>query len=331
MPGGTDLGHRRHALDLITVGRVSVDLMPLEAHVGFDRDQSFVKSIGGSPTNVAVGAARLGLRSAVVTGVGDDGFGGFVRARLAGHGVDTRYVQVVPGGRTPLALVALDPPQSPQIAFYRGDPAPDTCLTADLLDDETLASVPALWVSHTALATGSTADALRSWLARRGRARFTLLDLDHRPALWPDPGVIRDSAAQAIAGCDVVVGNREECEATLGTADPDRAADLLLDAGVRLAVIKLGGDGVLLADPDRRLRLPTRAVEVVCGLGAGDAFGGALVQGLLAGDPLEQVGRTAADAGAYVAARLTCSDAMPTRADLDQQAATVPLTTTEAG
>lgn len=318
MPGGTDL-------DLVTVGRVSVDLMPLEAHVGFDRDQTFVKSIGGSPTNVAVGAARLGLRSAVVTGVGDDGFGGFVRARLAGHGVDTRYVQVVPDGRTPLALVALDPPQSPQIAFYRGDPAPDTRLTADLLDDGTLASVPALWVSHTALATGSTADALRDWLARRGRARFTLLDLDHRPALWPDPAVIRGSAAQAIGWCDVVVGNREECAATLGTADPDRAADLLLEAGVRLAVVKLGAEGVLLAEPDRRLRLPTRPVEVVCGLGAGDAFGGALVHGLLAGHPLEQVGRTAADAGAYVAARLTCSDAMPTHADLVEQAATIPL------
>lgn len=314
MPGRTDL-------DLLAVGRVSVDLMPLEAGVGFDRDQTFVKSVGGSPTNVAVGAARLGLRSAVVTGVGADGFGGFVRERLERHGVDTRYVRVVPDGRTPLALVALDPPHSPQIAFYRNDPAPDTRLPADLLDDDVLTSVPALWVSHTALATGSTADALRTWLARRDRARFTVLDLDHRPALWADPTRIRPSATQAIGWCDVVVGNREECAATLGTDDPDRAADLLLRRGVRLAVVKLGGDGVLLAEPDRRLRLPARPVEVVCGLGAGDAFGAALVQGLLAGDPLEETGRRAGDAGAYVAARLTCSDAMPARADLDAMAA----------
>ncbi len=308
--------------DLLTVGRVSVDLYPLESGVGFDGDQTFVKSMGGSPTNVAVGAARLGLRVAAVTGVGDDGFGRFVRARLAGHGVGTRYVRVVPQGRTPLAIVALDPPATPQVAFYRDDLAPDATLPVDLLDDDVVSGARAVWVSHAALAAGPTASSTLHWLGRRHRARYTVLDLDHRPALWRDVERARRSAEQAIASCDVVVGNQAECEMALGTRDADRAADELLARGVRLAVVKLGPDGALLATAEQRHRIAARPVEVVCGLGAGDAFGGALVYGLLAGFPLDRIGRTACDAGAFVSARLTCSDDMPTAADLDAMAGT---------
>jgi len=308
--------------DLLTVGRVSVDLYPLESGVGFDGDQTFVKSMGGSPTNVAVGAARLGLRVAAVTGVGDDGFGRFVRARLAGHGVGTRYVRVVPQGRTPLAIVALDPPATPQVAFYRDDLAPDATLPVDLLDDDVVRGARAVWVSHAALAAGPTASSTLHWLGRRHRARYTVLDLDHRPALWRDVERARRSAEQAIALCDVVVGNQAECEMALGTRDADRAADELLARGVRLAVVKLGPDGALLATAGQRHRIAARPVEVVCGLGAGDAFGGALVYGLLAGFPLDRIGRTACDAGAFVSARLTCSDDMPTAADLDAMAGT---------
>jgi len=308
--------------DLLTVGRVSVDLYPLESGVGFDGDQTFVKSIGGSPTNVAVGAARLGLRVAAVTGVGDDGLGRFVRARLAGHGVDTRYVRVVPQGRTPLAIVALDPPPTPQVAFYRDDLAPDATLPVDLLDDDVVSGARAVWISHAVLAAGSTASSTLHWLGRRHRARYTVLDLDHRPALWRDGESARRSAEQAIALCDVVIGNQAECEMALGIRDDDRAADELLARGVRLAVVKLGPDGALLATAGQRLRVATRPVEVVCGLGAGDAFGGALVHGLLAGFGLDRIGRMACDAGAFVSARLTCSDDMPTAADLDAMAAT---------
>lgn len=314
--------------ELVTVGRVSVDLYAQQPGAGFDAQQTFVKSVGGSPTNVAVAAARLGVRTAAVTAVGDDGFGAYVRARLAAHGVDTRWVRSVPGTLTPLAVVALDPPERPTVAFYRGAAPPDTHIVADLLPEQVVRDLPALWVSHAALAGGPVADAVRAWLAVRGRARYTLLDLDHRPALWPDPDAARRSAAAAVAACDVVVGNREECAVAVGTDDPDAAADALLAAGVGLAVVKLGPDGVLLATPRNRVRVPAPEVDVVCGLGAGDAFGGALVHGLLAGPPLEEtdaaqerarleeLGRTACAAGALVTARLTCSDDMPTLAEL---------------
>ena len=313
---------------LLTVGRVSVDLYAQQRGAGFDEPQTFLKSVGGSPTNVAVAAARLGVRAAAVTAVGGDGFGAFVRARLAVHGVDTRWVATAPGSQTPLAIVALDDPQAPTVAFYRTAAPPDLGLTAAHLPEALVREVPALWVSHAALAAGPVATAVRTWLTLRARTRWTLLDLDHRPALWPDAAAASRSAAEAIARCDVVVGNREECRVAVGTADPDAAADALLAAGVTLAVVKLGADGVLLATARNRVRVPASPVDVVCGLGAGDAFGGALVRGLLSGPPLhaldpaaearrlETIGRTGSAAGAFVAARLTCSDDMPTAADL---------------
>lgn len=312
------------ALDLVTVGRVSVDLYPRESGVGFEAQQTFVKSVGGSPTNVAVGAARLGLRVAAVTAVGDDALGRYVGARLAAHGLDTRYVQVQPGERTPLALVALNPPEHPEVAFYRGLRPPDASLPAELFEQVSRRAVRAVWVSHAALAPGTTGDALAAWLVDRvdRDAGTTLLDLDHRPALWSDPHLARQRAAEAIACCQVVVGNQAECTMALGVDDPDRAADELLRRGVRLAVVKLGGDGVLMATPDERFRIASRPVEVVCGLGAGDAFGAALVYGLLAGLPLREIGRTACDAGAFVVGRLTCSDDMPTLQELRMMAAT---------
>lgn len=307
--------------DLLTVGRVSVDLYPQQVG-GFEGPQTFQKSVGGSPTNVAVAAARLGRRVAAVTGVGGDRFGDYVRDRLSAHGVDVRFIHREPKAQTPLALVALDPPTTPQVAFYRTDPTADAALPVDLLDQHTITHARALWVSHAALAAQVTGESLKTWLRHRQRARFTLLDLDYRPALWPDLETARRSARTAIGTCDVVIGNQQECEMALGQDDPDRAADALLADGVHLAVVKMGPDGVLMATPNDRVRVPSRAVEVVCGLGAGDAFGGALVHGLLetngelTADVLRRIATIACDAGAFVTGRLTCSDDMPTLGDL---------------
>jgi len=114
----------------------------------------------------------------------------------------------------------------------------------------------------------------------------------------------------------VAVGNRAEVEVAVGTSDPDEAATRLLDRGVELALVKMGGEGVLVATPEGRDVVTPHPVKVVCGLGAGDAFGGALVHGLLAGwDPVKIAGYANA-AGAIVASRLACADAMPTLDEL---------------
>lgn len=310
-------------LHLITVGRVSVDLYAQEAHASFADPQTFVKSIGGSPTNVAVAAARLGVRSAVATRVGADPLGPYVVEKLRSFGVDTRYVGVADTGMTPVVLAALDPPEDPVITFYRGAAAPDTTMTAPDIPAADIAGVDALWVSACALAVGSTADACFSWLEQRGRARHTLLDLDYRPTLWASEADAGRAAQRAIAGSTVVVGNREECRVALGVTDPTAAADALLDSGVELAIVKMGGDGVLLATAAERVVVRPLPIAVRCGLGAGDAFGGALVRALIDGLPLAEVGALANAAGALVATRLLCSDAMPDRGELTDFMATV--------
>ncbi|HAN72517.1 MAG TPA: 5-dehydro-2-deoxygluconokinase [Actinobacteria bacterium] len=305
-------------MDVLSVGRVSVDLYAEQPHVGFDGQQTFTKSVGGSPTNVAVAAARLGRRAAIVTKVGDDGFGRYVRRRLQDWGVDTTYVGVHPDAQTPLALAALNPPETPEVAFYRGHAAPDTFLAFDAVPEQVIRDCRLLWMSQGSLAQGSTATTCLEWLSIRDRASHTVLDLDYRAALWPDRASARAMATRAIGLATVVVGNREECDVAVGTADPDAAANALIDAGVTLAIIKLGADGALLATAEERHRIAPTPIDIVCGLGAGDAFGGALCHGLLSGWDLPRIGRFANAAGALVSTRLTCADAMPSINELEQ-------------
>lgn len=305
-------------LELLTVGRVSVDLYADVAWAGFEGPQRFVKSIGGTATNVAVAAARLGRRAAVLTKVGDDEFGCYVRAKLTELGVDVRFVGTDPHLATPLAFASMTPPEDPQIVFYRRPAAPDMQLIAVDVDAEVLRDVDVLWVAGSAMAEEPARTTVADLLVTRGRARHTVLDLDYRALLWADPADARRVIGAAVDHATVAIGNRAECEIAVGTRDPDEAARRLLDRGLDIAVVKLGGEGVLVATPDSGAVVPPRPVEVVCGLGAGDAFGGAFVHGLLSGWPPERIVEYANAAGAIVASRLMCADAMPTDAEIGQ-------------
>jgi 5-dehydro-2-deoxygluconokinase len=298
-------------LELLTVGRVSVDLYADELGAGWNEVSRFTKSVGGSPTNVAVAAARLGRRAAVLTKVGADPFGGYVRDKLGRFGVDTRFVGTHPTLRTPLAFCVLDPPEDPPLLFYREPIAPDLTIEPGDVDDATLGSVAAFWVSGSCMSAEPSASTTRDLLLRRGRRRHTIADLDYRPSFWAS----REDASAGIGSlldhATVAVGNAIECEVAVGSADPEEAARRLLERGVEVAVVKLGGSGVLVATGDGATLVPPVRVEVCCALGAGDAFGGALVHGLLAGWPPVRAVRFANAAGALVASRLLCSDAMP--------------------
>lgn len=302
---------------IISVGRISVDLYAQEPHQGFEAQQSFTKSVGGSPTNVAVAAAQLGHSVALVTKVGNDAFGEYAMNRLSDWGVDTSLISRVDGAQTPLAFAALTPPETPTVVFYRGEAAPDTQIVPDDVPAEVINNADILWVSQSSLAQGSTRDACLHWMDSRGPGQHTILDLDYRPSLWASADAAREIATTAIARSSVVVGNSEECDIAIGISDPHAAADALLEAGVHLAIIKLGADGALLATADERVQVAPQPVEVVCGLGAGDAFGGALCHGLLDNLELDEMGALANAAGALVATQLTCADAMPTREQLD--------------
>ncbi|RDI69368.1 5-dehydro-2-deoxygluconokinase [Nocardia pseudobrasiliensis] len=305
-------------LEALTIGRVGVDLYPQQSGVSLARVQSFAKSLGGTATNVAVAAARLGRRSAVLTKVGPDGFGDYVRGALEDFGVSARYVGTAPDLLTPVVFCELNPPADPPLLFYRAPIAPDLTLTEDEVPWDVVESVPLLWVTGTGVSAEPGRSTQRRILERRGKFGHTVLDLDYRPMFWPDATTARREIGWMLDHVNTVVGNRTEVEVAVGSADPDEAADRLLARGVDLAVIKRGADGVLVATPSERWTVSPCRVEVVCGLGAGDGFGGALVHGLLSGWEPRRIASYANAAGALVAARLACADAMPTAAEIEE-------------
>ncbi len=301
--------------DLITMGRVGVDLYPEQTGVRLKDVTTFAKSLGGSATNVAVAAARLGARSAVITKVGDDPFGPFVREALEGFGVDPRWVGTHPTLRTPVVFCEIFPPDDFPLLFYRDPKAPDMTLEPDELDLDAIRDARVFWTTGTGLSDEpSRAATLAALSARDGG--ITVHDLDHRPMFWPEESEATRYAREALAHATVAVGNRDEVAVATGTRDPEDAADALLELGVELAVVKRGPEGVLARTRDERVEVPPVPVEVVNGLGAGDAFGGALVHGLLENWPLERTIRLANAAGSHVAGKLLCSDAMPTLDEL---------------
>jgi 5-dehydro-2-deoxygluconokinase len=306
-------------LELLTVGRVSVDLYAEQLGVPIRKVTTFRKSVGGTATNVAVAAARLGHRSAVLTKVGDDPFGEYIRWALdVTFGVVTRFVGTDPALRTPLAFAELDPPDDPRIIFYREPKAPDLNLVPEDVDTRTVREVPVLWVSLGALSAEPSRSTVQQLLADRGGRADTVMDLDWRPQMWDAGSTATREVGAALDHATIAIGNRAECEVAVGTADPDAAAERLLGRGLRAAIVKLGADGVLVATADgRRERVPPYPVEVVCGLGAGDAFGGALCHGLLSGWDLVECARYGNAAGAIVAGRLMCADDMPTLTEIE--------------
>jgi 5-dehydro-2-deoxygluconokinase len=303
--------------DLITMGRVGVDLYPEQLGVGLADVTTFAKFLGGSATNVAVAAARLGERSAVITKVGDDAFGPYVRDALEGFGVDPRWVGTHPTLRTPIVFCEIHPPDDFPLLFYREPAAPDMTITADELDLDEIRAARVFWTTGTGLsAEPSRAATIAALQARDGSGGMTIHDLDHRPMFWPDESEAGVWAREALSHATIAVGNRDEVEVAVGTRDPIAASAALLDLGVEIAIVKQGPDGVLARTAEGVVEVPPVRLDVVNGLGAGDAFGGSLVHALLAGWDVERALRLANAAGAYVASQLACADAMPTMAEL---------------
>jgi 5-dehydro-2-deoxygluconokinase len=304
--------------EVLTMGRVGVDVYPQQVGVHLEDVTSFSKFLGGSPTNVAVAAARHGRATAVITRTGADPFGRFVHQALRGFGVDDRYVTAVDHLPTPVTFCEIFPPDDFPLYFYRLPTAPDMQIEADELDLDAIAAADIFWVTGTGLSEEPSRTATMTALKARGNHGTTILDLDYRPMFWSSRAEAHEHIRAAVALVDVAVGNLDECETAVGERDPERAAAALLEAGVQLAVVKQGPGGVLGARRGESVVVPPVPVEVVNGLGAGDAFGGALCHGLLAGWDVERMLRFANAAGSVVAGRLACADAMPTTAELEE-------------
>jgi len=302
-------------LDVLAFGRLGVDIYPLQSGVGLEEVQTFGKFLGGSAANVSVAAARHGRRVALISGVGDDPFGRYLLAELARLGVDNRYVRVNETLKTPITFCEIFPPDDFPLYFYREPKAPDLDVAPAELDLDAVRSARILWFTATGLSQEPSRAAHHAALQAR-TSGHTVFDLDYRPMFWAEPAEASVQMARALEHATVAVGNREECQVAVGETEPERAADALLERGVELAIVKQGPKGVLAKTRDESVVVPPYVVEVVNGLGAGDAFGGALCHGLLAGWDLERILRFANVAGAIVASRLECSTAMPVEAEV---------------
>ncbi|MCX5111879.1 5-dehydro-2-deoxygluconokinase [Streptomyces sp. NBC_00378] len=304
--------------DVITMGRIGVDLYPLQTGLPLARVETFGKFLGGSPSNVAVAAARLGRRTAVVTRTGRDAFGEYLHHQLREFGVDDRWVTAVDAYPTPVTFCEIFPPDDFPLYFYRQPKAPDLEIRTPELDLGAIRSARVFWMTGTGLCAEPSRSATLAALRARDRRGITVFDLDWRPMFWDTteesaPGSTPAARyREALALATVAVGNIDECEIATGEREPRAAARALIRAGVELAVVKQGPEGVLAVHRDGAVaEVPPLPVDVVNGLGAGDAFGGALCHGLLAGWETGRIMRYANAAGAIVASRLACSSAMP--------------------
>jgi 5-dehydro-2-deoxygluconokinase len=313
MPGG----ERVTAFDVLTMGRIGVDVYSLQTGVSLRKVESFGKYLGGSPTNVAVAAARYGRRSAVITRTGEDPFGAFLHDALRAFGVDDRYVSGVPELPTPVTFCEIFPPDDFPLYFYREPKAPDLEIAADELDMDAIRAAGILWVTVTGLCQEPSRTATLAALEARVKSGITIIDLDYRPMFWDSREQARSWVQRALPHVTVAAGNLDEWETAVGVRDPRAAIDAARAHGVELAVVKQGPKGVLADDGGTTVEVPPVPVDVVNGLGAGDAFGGALCHGLLSGWELERLMRFCNAAGAIVASRLACADAMPDEAEVD--------------
>jgi len=289
-------------IEAAVLGRVGIDLYPNELETPLAEVRTFTRFVGGFAGNVATGLARLGVRTAIVSRVGAEGHGDYVRAWLAGEGVDVRFLATDPYWPTPPTFCEVWPPDRFPITFYRRPTAPDWQLSPSDFDAEEVAAAPLLYATGTGLAQSPSRETtLAAMRAHRGT---TIFDLDWRAILWDKPDEYPALAAEAAAAADIVIGNEEEVEAS-GVTDVPRL------------VLKRGERGATVYDRGEETDVPGFPVEVVNGLGAGDAFAAALGHGLLHGLPLAEATRRGTIAGALVASRLACSEAMPRLVEIE--------------
>ena len=310
-------GSEVQPLDVLSMGRVGIDLYPTRSGVGLEDVDTFTKSVGGSATNVAIAAAAHGRRAGVVTRVGDDPFGRFIVRELGRLGVDTTQISALAGEQTPLTFCEIYPPDDFPLYFYRRPKAPDLQIEPSGLDAAAIRDARVFWATVTGLSEQPSRSAHHAAWQMRGRTPLTILDLDYRPMFWASQHEASLAVSEALPHVTVAIGNAQECEVAVGETDPYRAADALLERGVQLAVVKRGPIGVLGRTSDETVEVPAHPVDVVNGLGAGDGFGGALCHALLEGWSLQRSLRFANAAGAIVAGRRECSTAMPSSAEVE--------------
>jgi 5-dehydro-2-deoxygluconokinase len=323
------------SLDLVCMGRTSVDLYAEQEGARLEDVQSFRKYVGGSATNIAVGTARLGVRSAMLTRVGNEHMGRFVRKTLTENGVDVRGVRFDPENLTPYVLLAVRAIEEFPRIFAYGDAA-DLAVEEGDVDPDFIASAKALLITGTPLSRpGTRAASLKAIQAAKEGGTSVVFDLDYRPVFW---GVasheeggemfvaseeVTEVYRSVLPDCDLVVGTEEEVRIAGGSTDTHEALQSIRDLSDATIVLKVGAMGAIVfpdeipASVEDGVRVPGFPVEVFNSVGAGDAFMSGFLSGWLREEPLQECLRLGNACGAIVVSRHGCSPAMPTWEELE--------------
>ncbi|RYF41317.1 MAG: 5-dehydro-2-deoxygluconokinase [Comamonadaceae bacterium] len=318
----------RRAFDLICVGRAAVDLYGEQIGGRLEDMQSFSKYLGGSPANTAVGVARLGLKPAMLTRVGDEHNGRFVRETLAAEGVDVSHVKTDPKRLTALVFLGIQDRETFPLVFYR-DHCADMAIDIGDFDADFIGSATGLLISGTHLSQPQPYQACRQAMAMaRERGTRVVLDIDYRPVLWglTSPGMgeqrfvpsteVSAHLQTVIPQCDLVVGTEEEIHIAGGSTDTLAALRRLRELTAATLVVKRGPmgcvvfDGAIPGDIEQGHKGPGFPVEVFNVLGAGDAFMAGFLRGWLRDAPMADCCTWANACGALVVSRHGCAPAM---------------------
>jgi 5-dehydro-2-deoxygluconokinase len=298
--------------DVLAVGRSSIDLYANEVGAPFTEIKSFAAYVGGCPTNIAVSARRLGLRTALLNAVGEDLVGDFVKNFLDREGVETRYGVRKRGRRTSAFLLGIEPPDRFPIVPYR-EGGPDFELNINDVLAAPIAASRALLLTGSGLARQPSRDST-FFAAEQARAYQThvLLDLDFRPELWPDVRAYGVAVRSLLPLVDIVLGTSEEVNAAFLSGTTAEAVERVLAAGPEALVLKRGAESTLVHTRGGKvLEAPTFKVDVLNVLGAGDAFAGGFLYGYLKGWDLYRSARMGNACGAIVVTRHGCANFMP--------------------
>ncbi|MBC9208543.1 5-dehydro-2-deoxygluconokinase [Roseomonas aerophila] len=322
-------------LDLITIGRASVDLYGQQIGGRLEDMASFAKAVGGCPTNIAIGASRLGLKAGLITRVGDEAMGRFIREQSAREGVDTRGIRTDPARLTALAVLGVRDDKTFPLIFYRTDCA-DAALDEGDVEEDFIASAACIVVTGTHFARPNTAAAQRKAMRiARAHGRRVVFDIDYRPNLWGVAGhdagesryVRADQVTQSLAAllpdCDLIVGTEEELHIAGGSEDTLQALRNIRALSAATLVCKRGPMGCVVFPGAIPARLedgvsgPGFPVEVYNVLGAGDAFMAGFLRGWLRQEPLERSCTFANACGAIAVSRLLCAPEYATWVELE--------------
>jgi 5-dehydro-2-deoxygluconokinase len=322
-------------LDVITIGRASVDLYGQQIGTRLEDIGSFAKSVGGCPTNIAVGTARLGLKSALITRVGNEQMGRFIREQLQREGVETRGIVTDPERLTALVLLSVENDKSFPLIFYR-DNCADAALSEDDLDEDFIRSARSVLVTGTHFSKPHSDAAQRKAMRiAKGNGAKVIFDIDYRPNLWGlaghDAGDSRYIASDKVsahiktvlADCDLIVGTEEEVLIASGESDLHAALRTIRNISTGTIVLKRGPmgcivyDGPIPDDLEEGIVGKGFPIEVYNVLGAGDAFMSGFLRGWLRGEPHETSATWANACGAFAVSRLLCAPEIPTWTELN--------------